>query len=117
VVFLRRWVGPGLGRPIPGQLESVLIWIAQVDGVGRPGTIRCRIDLNAGVEKAFQGRCELAPIGVADREVVKPSRLGGGWFPAATAPSVEAEMMVVVAEGEESSPSCVFLNAIPTRSR
>jgi hypothetical protein len=71
LVFLRRWVWPGLGRPILGQLEPVLIRIAQVDGVGCPGTIRCRIDTNASVEKAFQCRREIAPIRVADSEVVK----------------------------------------------
>jgi hypothetical protein len=104
LILFRRWVRPGLGRPIPGQLEPVLIRIAQVDGAGCPGAIRCRIDADTSVEKAFQCRREIAPIRVADREVVKASRLWGGRPSAPTAPSVEAEVMVVVAEGEESSP-------------
>jgi hypothetical protein len=104
LILFRQWVRPGVGRPIPGQLEPVLIRIAQVDGVGCPGAIRCRIDENASVKKAFQCRREIAPIRVADREVVKPSRLRGGWLTAPATPSVEAQMMVVGAEGEESSP-------------
>src|SRR6266498_4105491 len=54
--------------------------------------------------RRFQCRREIAPIRVADREMVKPSRLRGGRLTAPAAPSVEAQMMVVVAEGEESSP-------------
>jgi hypothetical protein len=117
LVLLRRWVWPGLGRSIPGQFEPVLIRISQVDGIGCSGAIRCRIDVNPSVEKAFQCRREIAPIRVADREVVKPGRLRGGRPTAPTAPSVEAEVMVVVAEGEKGSPSCLFFNVIPTRSR
>lgn len=77
LVLCRRWVRPGLGRPIPGQLEPVLIRIAQVDGVGCPGAVRCRVDENASVEKTFQCRREIAPMRVVDREVVKgPSSPG-----------------------------------------
>src|SRR6266496_1948320 len=44
LIFLGGWAWPGFARPIPGQLEPVLIRIAQVDRVGCPGAIRCRID-------------------------------------------------------------------------
>jgi len=118
VVLFRRWVRPGLGRTIPGQLEPVLIGIAQVNGVGCPGAIGCRIDADAGVEKPFQGCREIAPIRVADREVVEASRLWGGRPTAPAAPSVEAEMVVVVAEGEESTPPrACSSTSFPTRSR
>src|SRR5919201_5194561 len=56
LVLLRTWAWPGFGRSIPGQLEPVLIRISQVDGIGCSGAIRCRIDLNPSVDKAFQCR-------------------------------------------------------------
>ena len=27
-ILLRKWIGPGFSRPIPGELEAILIWVA-----------------------------------------------------------------------------------------
>src|ERR1041384_5604320 len=93
-------VGPLLGGPVPGELEAVAVRVGEVDG-DADAVVRRALHRDPRREHPAHRNREIAPGGAADGHVIVPGvavRRGQG---AAALPGIEAEVIVVVARGDE----------------
>ena len=99
-VRFRQGDWPPVERPIPGELDAVLIGIPDVDGVGDAATVGCRLDRQARIEDRAHDLSEIAAIAVPHGKMVQAER-GRRRQSVSTCPRVQSEMMVVAAEREK----------------
>src|SRR6266567_1212898 len=87
-------------RPVPAQLEAVLLRVAQIDRLVGAVVVEA-VDGVARVAQPAQSVAKPGPRRVADRHVVQPCRPRRWRAAALRLPCVEAEVVVVAAGGHE----------------
>ena len=87
-------------RPVPIELESIAVGVAEIQGLADP-VIGRTLEGNGGLVEPAQGVRQRGAVGVPDREVVEPGcalRWRGG---TATLPRVEADVVMVAAGAQK----------------
>ena len=102
-------LGPVRLRPVPVELDAVLIGIAQVERLADPVVARA-VELDAGRDQPPQRVRQGGPGRVEDRGVEQPRGAGRGRLAAEALPGVEADMVVVAAGRDEGGLGAVFLH-------
>src|SRR5215218_293096 len=93
-------VEPVGARAVVVELDAVAIGIREVDRDG--ATVVGRVlDRPVVVEQPAHGAAELAPVGVEERDVIEAGVTGRRRRAAGALPGVQADVVVVVAGGEE----------------
>ena len=93
-------VEPGVARAVVVQLDAVAVGVVQVDR-DRAAVVGGVVRLDAVVEQALDGLAQFAAVGVDEGDVVQAGVAGRGRGRARALPRVEADVVVVVAGGEE----------------
>src|ERR1700693_1069533 len=94
-----RQVTFGVARPlvfgtVPGQLEAVLVRVAQVERLVGAVVVHA-VERPVGRHQPAQRVAERGPGRVANGDVVQPSRAGRGWRATFGFPRVEAKVVVI----------------------
>src|SRR5215210_2944400 len=89
-------VGPRFAGTVPGELDAVLVRVAEVEGLG-DAVIGGAVYGVLRVEEVFERLRQLPALGVEDGEVKKTRGFPGGGRDGASGPGVEADVVVVTA--------------------
>src|ERR1051325_8412765 len=93
-------MGPLLAGPVPGELQAVGVRIGEVEGDADP-VVRGALHRDPRGEQPAHRDREIPPGGIANGDVVEPGMARRRRLGAAALPGIEAEMVVIVAGGDE----------------
>ena len=91
---------PLLARPVPLELEAVLLGVAEVKRLMR-AVVRCTLERPPGLDETPECIAERGSRRVADGDVVEPGRVPRRGRAAGGLPRVEAEVVVIATCGQE----------------
>ena len=100
---------PLFSRAIPIKLESVAVWIAQIDRFADP-MVGCTIDADPMREETTQGVCKVRPRRIEDRCVIKTRGAKRSGRSAETFPRVETDVVVITVGGQKRGVPVVTLS-------
>ena len=91
---------PLLAGTVAVELDAVAVGVVQVDRLADAMVRRAR-ELDPCVDEPPERVGKLLAVGIADGGVVEPGRAGRGRTAAAALPGIQADVVVVVAGGDE----------------
>jgi hypothetical protein len=98
--FAGRRSGPFGFWAIPVELYSVLVGVAEVEGLAY-AVVGGSVERNFVLHEGLEGSAEVGSRGVDDGEVVEASRVRWRRNAVATLPGVEADVVMIAAGGDE----------------
>ena len=93
-------MGPFLARTVAVQLDTVVVGVAQVQGL-RDAVVGGAVQGIPSVDQDSERLRQLTPVGVEDGEVEEARRAAWGGRDVAPGSGVKTEVVVVATSGEE----------------
>ena len=107
---------PFLLRPVPVELDAVLVRIAEIERFADAVVARA-VELDAGLDQPAERIGERGARRVEDGDVVEPGRAGGRRRAAFALPGVQADVVMIAAGRDEGGARAVALRSARSRAR